>query len=36
MLAWDMQRVIIQELPTPSLWFSEPQKLFLNLQGYFI
>lgn len=33
MSAWDMQRVIIL---TPSLWFSEPQKLLVNLQGYFI
>lgn len=36
MSAWDMQRVIIRELLTPSLWFSEPQKLLVNLQGYFI
>lgn len=25
-----------RELLTPSLWFSEPQKLLVNLQGYFI
>lgn len=36
MSTWDMQRGIIWELLTPSLWFSKPQKLLVNLQGYFI